>query len=91
MGNVILKYYYDVTRYNLAFSILIGLLRGVVPGVVSIGTFGMIVGLICFRYYQKNQYYFYYNLGFTRLRLIATTWALNLIITLLLLLLFGNV
>jgi hypothetical protein len=75
-----LKYYLDLTRYNLGFSVFIGLLLGVNGGVVTFGTFGMLVGLISYRYFQKDQYYFYYNIGITKMGLISVTWLVNMVI-----------
>ena len=72
-----LKYYYDLTLYNFGFSVLIGLLIGVNAAIVSFGTFGMLVGLMSYRYFQNNQYYFYYNLGLSKKALITTTWIIN--------------
>jgi hypothetical protein len=72
-----LKYYYDLTLYNLGFSILIGLIIGENAGIISFGTFGMLVGLMMYRYFQSNQYYFYYNLGLSKKALITTTWIIN--------------
>ena len=72
-----LKYYYDLTRYNVGFSILIGLIRGENAGIITFGTFGMFVGLISYRYFQNNQYYFYYNLGISKINLVLVTWLIN--------------
>lgn len=80
-----LKYYYDLTLYNFGFSVLIGLIIGVKAGIVSFGTFGMLVGLMSYRYFQSNQYYFYYNLGVSKTALIATTWIINFAIAVFLL------
>lgn len=91
MRSALSKFYLDVTKYNVLFSVLIGGLRGVIPGIACLGTFGMIVGIICYEYYRSNQYYFYYNLGFTKLKLIATTWIINLIFSTLLLLIIHHV
>lgn len=81
-----LKYYYDLTRYNLGFSILIGLIISIKAGILSFGTLGMMVALISYRYFQNNQYYFYYNLGLSKMALILGSWAINLLISILLLL-----
>ena len=86
MSKALLKYYCDVTRYNLAFCILVGILKGITAAVFSFGTFGMLMGVICFGYLQNNQYYFYYNLGYTKLKLVSTIWGLNLLVTALVLL-----
>ncbi len=82
-----LKYYYDLTRYNFGFSLLIGLILGINAGIVTFGSFGMFVGLMSYKYFQNNQYYFYYNLGISKRALITNTWIINLIIAAILLLL----
>jgi hypothetical protein len=74
------KYYLDLTRYNLGFSLLIGLMLGTRWAVVTFGTFGMLVGLISYKYFQNSQYYFYYNIGITKTELISLTWSINLVI-----------
>ena len=79
-------YYRDVTLFALAICILFGLASaGVVDGlldwllrtVIIFGVFGTGLGVLAFRYFQKQQYYMYYNLGFTKKELILKTWAVN--------------
>jgi hypothetical protein len=82
MDRAFLKFYVDSTRYNLAFSVLCFFLVNPLAGIVSFPTFGLAVGLLCYRKFQGHQYYFYYNLGITKRRLIAKSVAVNLAITL---------
>ena len=78
MRKAIWKYYYDVTRYNIAFSIVLGFITlDPLKGAVSLATGGMIFSLYCYKQFQNNQYYFYYNLGLSKTRLISTTWGIN--------------
>ena len=77
MTSARLKYYYDLTRYNFGFSVLIGIIRGENAGIITFGTFGMFVGLISYRYFQNNQFYFYYNLGISKINLVSVTWLIN--------------
>jgi hypothetical protein len=80
-STVITKYYYDLTRYNLGFSVLIGFLTlRLSAGIVTFGTFGMLVSLLCYKYFQSNQYYFYYNLGISKLKLISISWFINVLV-----------
>jgi hypothetical protein len=76
-----LKYYYDLTRYNFGFSVIIGFLIGLNAGIITFGTFGMLVGFLSYKYFQNNQYYFYYNLGISKMALISVTWIINLTIS----------
>lgn len=82
MIQAIAKYYFDLTRYNLGFSIVIGLFtfRPII-GVGIFATVGMLFGLVCYRHYQNNQYYFYYNLGISKFKLILITWVINGFVT----------
>jgi hypothetical protein len=89
MNQAIIKYYFDLTRYNFAFSVFIGLLtlRPYI-GIVTFGTFGMLAGLICYRYFHQNQYYFYYNLGIGKTKLVSFSWLVNIIFMIIFLLIF---
>ena len=86
MNRAFLKFYVDSTRYNLAFSILCFLIIGPNAGIISLPTYGLAIGLLCYRQFQGHQYYFYYNLGMTKQRLISKSFIINLIIALPLLL-----
>ncbi|WP_320053756.1 hypothetical protein [uncultured Acetobacteroides sp.] len=82
MDRTFLKFYADSTRYNLAFSVLCFVVVSPLAGLVSLPTFGLAVGLLCYRKFHGHQYYFYYNLGITKRRLIAKSVAVNLAIAL---------
>jgi hypothetical protein len=82
MSKALWKYYYDVTRYNVAFSVVLALMTlKPLNGIVSLATGGMIIGLYCYKQFQNSQYYFYYNLGITKSRLILYTWLVNLVLS----------
>jgi hypothetical protein len=82
MTQAVLKYYYDLTKYNVVFSLLIGFVtHHAFVGILTFGTFGILVGLMCFKRFQNNQYYFYYNLGISKVKLISITCVINLFIT----------
>ncbi|MCH9661486.1 MAG: hypothetical protein K0U54_11305 [Bacteroidetes bacterium] len=73
------------------------LLFGVIYGYLIFITLGIVVGVLGFETFRKNEYYFYYNKGFTRLKLIKASFAINLIasiplflIVLAISILFGN-
>jgi hypothetical protein len=85
MNRAFFKFYFDSTRYNLAFSILVFLIVNPLAGIVSIPTFGLAIGLLCYKQIHGHQYYFYYNLGFSKQKLILNSMIINLIIASLLL------
>ncbi len=79
MNRAFLKFYVDSTRYNLAFSILCFLINPL-AGIVSLPTYGLAIGLLCYKQFHGHQYYFYYNLGISKQRLIINSLVINLII-----------
>jgi hypothetical protein len=88
MNRAFLKFYFDAMRYNLAFSILCFLIVNPLAGIVSFPTYGLAVGLIFYKRFHGHQYYFYYNLGITKQKLIIKSFIINLIITLPILLIY---
>ncbi|WP_299208224.1 hypothetical protein [uncultured Dokdonia sp.] len=82
-------YYRDVTLYTLAITLLTSFASAAMynslsarlfDAVLIFGIFGTGLGVLSFNYFQKAQYYMYYNLGFTRQQLITRTWLVNLVI-----------
>lgn len=89
------KFYKDVTLYALAICIFIalasvGTYKSIIGAFVNLflifGVFGTGLGVLAYNYFQKQQYYFYHNLGFTTRTLILKTWLVNICITAVLLL-----
>lgn len=84
-----LHFYKQITAFNLPTAIFTGI---VVPiGHVGIKGFlttfslvfitvGFIGGLYFFELRRKKQFYFYHNLGWTRLQLYIITFIINIII-----------
>ena len=73
------KYYLDFNFYNLVFSVLNGIYFGMISGLIVFLSFGMLIGYLGYRYFRSNEYYMYYNLGFTKTFLIKKVWICNLI------------
>lgn len=80
------KYYRDVTLYAIAICFLSamattavydGFISGLIKSVLIFGVFGTGLGVLAFSYFQKQQYYMYYNLGFTKRYLILKSWVIN--------------
>jgi len=82
MNRAFLKFYFDSTLYNIAFSVLCFLIVSPLAGIVSLPTFGLAIGLFCYKQFHGHQYYFYYNLGITKRRLIIKSLIINTIIVL---------
>jgi len=42
---------------------------------------GFLLGILYFEFARKQEYYFYYNLGISKLRLILTSYLFNLVLS----------
>lgn len=78
---MIFKYYFDVTKFNFCFSIIVGLFSPF-GGIVTFGTIGNLVGIFCYNQFYMDQYYFYYNYGISKKRLVSFLFKVNLPIAL---------
>ncbi len=72
------KYYIDLTKFNLGLSLIVTFIKSPVEGILFFLTGGMILSLIAYEYYYRDEYYFYHNLGLTRTRLVLSAWLFNL-------------
>lgn len=71
------KYYSDTLIYNLGLSVVIGLYVGFIWGMIIFGTIGTVIGFVGHAYFKKNEYYFYYNYGYSKKALFLKVWTLN--------------
>ncbi len=78
--NIIWKYYYDSTIYNIGLSILTAAYAGFLWALMVFGTIGTVIGFIVYSYFREQEYYFYYNYGYSKNMLIKRVWAINLAI-----------
>jgi len=82
MLKVIFKYFLDVNLFNFIYSFVLGILFFnyiYIPFIFS--TIGTFFGILSFKYFYSNEYYFYHNLGFTELRLNMTVLFFNVFIS----------
>ncbi len=84
--NAIRKYFIDVNTFNIPLTLIIGFIEGILWGLITFCSIGVIVGLIGYQYFKKNEYYTYYNIGLTKKKLIKSVWLFNLIISVVLIL-----
>ena len=73
------KYYRDFNLYNLMFSVFSGIYFGLFSGLLVFLSFGMLIGYLGFNYFKKNEYYLYYNLGFSKKFLLKEVWMYNFV------------
>ena len=79
-------YYRDITIYPIGLTVFILLYQflkngdfksAVIFSGLFFAIFGTGLGVLAFNYFQKRQYYMYYNLGFSKTYLILKSWAYN--------------
>jgi hypothetical protein len=75
------KYFLDINMFNIPFSLLIGLTLGVYWSIITFSSFGILIGYLGFELFKENEYYSYYNLGFTKSNLLKKVWLLNISIS----------
>jgi hypothetical protein len=79
---IILKYFIDVNLFNIIYSILVGVIflnPKYIP--ICFGSCGTFLGFLSYNYFYKNEYFFYFNLGYSKKKLFKIMWILNLIIS----------
>jgi hypothetical protein len=84
MNRAVWKYYLDLTKFNVAISLLLTSFVGPDGGIFSFLTGGMILSLIAYSFFHGNEYYLYYNLGLTKVRLVLTSYLINVCVAVLL-------
>ncbi len=80
-NKAIWKYFFDINMFNIPFSLIFGLISGVLWSVLIFSSLGILIGYLGFHIFKKNEYYTYYNLGFTKSKLIKKVWFLNMTIS----------
>tara|TARA_R110002049_G_scaffold102775_5_gene248734 strand:+ start:5860 stop:6141 length:282 start_codon:yes stop_codon:yes gene_type:complete len=80
-SKAIWKYFLDINMFNAPFSLIFGLTFGILWSVIIFSSFGILIGYLGFQTFKKNEYYTYYNLGFTKTNLIKKVWLINIAIS----------
>lgn len=87
-------YYKDLIRFNIPFSIIVGLVGMFVSGFLNAFCFSFLTGgfLLSIYFYNlrySSQYYFYYNKGLTKIHLWSGCCMINVVVVFILNLSFG--
>lgn len=72
------KFYKDITLFAFLFAVVSIPIGGFLTAPFIFGVLGTPVGVLAFNYFQKSEFYGYYNLGYTKFYLISRTWLINL-------------
>jgi len=87
-SKAISKYFLDINMFNVPFSLIFTFTSGIVWSVVIFSSFGIFIGYLGYQTFKKNEYYAYYNLGFTKTDLLKRVWLINTVISFLLILIY---
>ncbi|SRX56105.1 hypothetical protein AEQU1_03132 [Aequorivita sp. CIP111184] len=74
------QFYKSIFPFITVFSILSVLVLGLLWGFVLFATIGLLFGFIGFRTFYNDQFYFYYNIGLTKWKLVQTSFIINLLV-----------
>jgi hypothetical protein len=77
---IVFNYYRILLSVNIPFSFVFGYLYGVAAFLVSFCTFGVLLSAFFFEMYYKQRYYFYFNKGFSKLKLISFSFLGNVLL-----------
>ncbi|HTE00233.1 MAG TPA: hypothetical protein VK668_13160 [Mucilaginibacter sp.] len=77
---IVFNYYKILLTVNIPFSFIFGYIYGVPAFLASFCTFGLLISAFYFELYYKQRYYFYFNRGFTKLKLISYSFVANIIL-----------
>jgi hypothetical protein len=75
------KYFLDINMFNIPFSLVIGMTLSFFWGIITFCSFGILIGYLGFDFFKENEYYSYYNLGFTKSNLLKKVVLLNISIS----------
>ena len=74
------NYYRTIQQVNIPFSFVFGFLYGIDAFLICFCTLGLLLSAFYFELYYKQQYYFYYNRGFSKVKLIVLSFLANLVL-----------
>jgi hypothetical protein len=78
---IVFNYYKTIQTINAPFSFIFGFLLGINAFLICFCTFGLFLSVFYFELFYKQQYYFYFNKGFSRHQLIGFSFLGNGILT----------
>jgi len=81
LNKITSKYFWDINMFNIPFSMFFAFSAGILWSVIIFSSFGILVGYFGYQTFKKNEYYSYYNLGYTKVKLLSKVWLFNSIIS----------
>lgn len=80
MNSPVSNFFWEINLYNIPVAIILGFSAGLIYGLVIFCSLGILLGLMGFSYFRNNEYYLYYNLGYSKKELVKKVFFRNLII-----------
>src|SRR5690606_19795007 len=74
------QFYKTLFPFIAAFTLACMLFGGLYWGILLFAILGPIVGMVCFKVFYNEQFYFYFNLGHTYLELLKITFVINTLV-----------
>lgn len=87
-SKAISKYCWDINMFNVAYSLIFAFTSGILWSIIIFSSFGIFIGYLGYQTFKKNEYYAYYNLGFTKTDLLKRVWLINMVISFLLIIIY---
>lgn len=75
-----IQFYKDTIPYIVLFTLVSGLIFGIIPAFFIFITIGILIGFLAFYLLKKQELYFYYNLGITKWKLLKVVFIINLVV-----------
>lgn len=83
------RFYESILPFVAAFAIVSIFIGGIVWGFIMFLALAPIIGFLGFSLFYKEQFYFYFNLGLSKFRLIKISFLINLIFGIILIVLYS--
>jgi len=74
------QYYKDIFPFIAGFGMICCIATSVLWGFGLFCTLGVLFGFFGFQVFKNDQYYFYYNLGITKWKLLKVSFIINLLV-----------
>ena len=74
------QFYKSIFPFIVAFTVICIIGLGIYWGFLLCISLGLLIGFFGFSTFRKDEYYFYYNLGLTKLKLLKVTFIINFLV-----------
>jgi len=75
-----LQFYKSIAPFIATFTVICTMGLGIYWGFLLCISLGLLIGFFGFSTFRKEEYYFYYNLGLNKLKLLKATFIINILV-----------